>query len=214
MQRARSAEAKAERFALILDATAEWFDAVGADLTLDQVAESAGLTRTTLYGYAATREELLVLLTERELTLWFADVDARLRRQRTNAGIARVLADTLLETPRVAPLLALCGTVFERNISPGAALRWKRLLHDQLLVVGATIDAVANAQPGCGARLLLHTYASVTGLHSVAFPPAVAAKAIADGGLDALCIDYSHELRTALNAAAAVLLKPNRKATP
>lgn len=213
MQRARSPEAKAERVALILDATAEWFDAAGADLTLDQVAESAGLTRTTLYGYAATREELLVLLSERELTAWFADVEPALRRQRSATGIARTLTDTLLATARLAPLLALCGTVFERNISPAAALRWKQMLHDRLLAVGATIDVAAAAQPGSGARLLLHTYAAVTGLHAVAFPPTVAAKAIADGGLGALRIDYPTELRSAIHAAATTLLKPHRKVT-
>lgn len=211
MQRARSDEAKAERLSAILDATAEWFDRAGSDLTLDQVAATAGLTRTTLYGYAATREELLVLLTGRELNEWFDDVTPMLRRCRTSVGVARTLTDTLLAAPRLAPLLALCGTVFERNISGDAAIAWKQNLHDYLLQTGSVIDLATRSRTGAGARLLLHVYASVTGLHGVAFPPPVAAKAIADAGLTGLLISHDAELRLAITALTSTLLQPAQR---
>jgi AcrR family transcriptional regulator len=215
MLRARSDEAKAKRLAVILDAAAEWFDAAGTDLTLDQVAVTAGLTRTTLYGYAATREELLILLTGRELDAWFAQVTPMLRRCRTSVGVARALTDTLLASPRLAPLLALCGTVFERNISADAAIGWKQSLHDHLVHTGSVIDLATRSRAGAGARLLLHVYASLTGLHSVAFPPPIAAKAIADAGLTGLVINHEAELRLAITALAATLLQPaQRKSAP
>jgi AcrR family transcriptional regulator len=211
MLRARSDEAKAERLVAILDAAAQWFDAVGPDLTLDQVAATAGLTRTTLYGYAATREELLILLSTRELNTWFATVNPVLRRCRTSVGVARALADTLLDATRLAPLLALCGTVFERNISLEAATVWKQNLHDQLIETGTLIDRATRSRDGSGARLLLHTYASVTGLHSIANPPSVAAKAIAEAGLQGLRIDHETELRAAITIAASSFLQPAQR---
>jgi AcrR family transcriptional regulator len=213
MLRARSDEAKAMRLEVILDAAAHWFDAVGPDLTLDQIAITAGLTRTTLYGYAATREEVLILLTARELDAWFAAVDPPLRRCRTSMGVARTLADTLMEADRLAPLLALCGTSFERNISLDAATTWKLNLHGHLIKTGTLIDRATRSRDGSGARLLLHVYASVTGLHSIAHPPPIAAKAIAEAGLSALRIDHEAELRMAIAALASTLLQPAHRRT-
>lgn len=211
MLRARSDEAKAERLGAILDATAQWFDVAGPDLTLDQVAATAGLTRTTLYGYAATREEVLVLLTARELNIWFAVVTPMLRRCRTSIGVARSLTDTLLGTARLVPLLALCATMFERNISLDAAVLWKRGLHNHLIAAGSVIDVATRSRSGSGARLLLHVHASATGLHSIAFPPAVAAKAIADAGLAAMRIDTEAELRLAITSLAFAILQPAQR---
>lgn len=215
MQRARSDEAKAERLGAILDATAQWFDVAGPDLTLDQVAATAGLTRTTLYGYAATREEVLVMLTSRELDEWFDEVTPLLRRCRTSIGVARSLTDTLLATARLVPLLALCGTVLERNISLDAARRWKQNLHDHLLASGTVIDIATRSRAGSGARLLLHVHASATGLHGIAFPSPIAAKAIADAGLTGMLIDPGAELRLAITALASTILQPaQRKPAP
>ncbi len=214
MKRARSDEAKAERLSVILDAAAHWFDAVGHDLTLDQVAVTAGLTRTTLYGYASTREEVLILLSARELDTWFGVVNPLLRRCRTAMGIARTLTDTLVACGRLAPLLALCGTVLERNISLDAATSWKQNLHDRLLETGAIIDSSTRSRDGSGVRLLLHTYASLTGLNGVASPPPIAAKAIADAALHGLRIDFETELRVAVAVFASSFLQPaQRKST-
>jgi AcrR family transcriptional regulator len=216
VQRAKSAEAKAIRRAAILDATANWFDQVGAELTLDHVAQSAGLTRSTLYGYAATREELLLALTSREIAAWFEAVSSGLRRVRTTDGVARVVTTELLTRPRLPALLALCPTVFERNITDAAAAQWKLDLHEQVMSLGIAIDAITSARAGSGARFLLHAYAVVTGLHGIAFPPPIAAKAIADGALDLLRIDFETELTAAIAGAARAFLPASsrRKDTP
>jgi AcrR family transcriptional regulator len=206
VQRARSTEAKAIRRASILDATASVFRTRGPALTLDDVAASAGLTRATLYGYATTREELLVLLTERELVAWFTDVELKLRRATTTDQVAAALTTTLLAKELLAPLLALCGPVLEANVSVAVARRWKLLLHDELLRIGALIDNATRADAGSGARLLLHVHATYTGLHSLANPPEIAAKAIAELGLTALRISFADELTTSIRVLTTSLL--------
>jgi AcrR family transcriptional regulator len=208
MQRARSVEAKQERRQAIINATRRCFDAHGPDLTLDQVASTAGLTRTTLYGYVATREEVLLLLIAEELTEWAEAVQRSLPRLRAPSGVARVVADRLVEHSRVAPLLGLCGIVVERNVSPDGVLAWKHVAHECIVSLGAGIDQTLNTPVGSGARFLLHTYSVATGLHTVAFPTTAAAKAIADGGLTELTIDFATELRIALLALAQMLLVP------
>ena len=206
MLRARSEVAKTIRRAAILDAAALRFDEVGTDLTLDQVASAAGLTRSTLYGYAATREELLLLLTSRELDGFFDHLAGGIRRRRSANGVAVLVLDAVIARPRLAPLLASCSVVFERNISLDAAIVWKQHLHDHLLVTGAQIDSTLGLVDGSGARFLLHVHAAVSGLHGVAFPPEVAAEAITDAGLDALRVDFAEELIVSLTALAGVLL--------
>jgi AcrR family transcriptional regulator len=207
MQRARSREHRNERLTAILDATGSLFDVIGPDLTLANIADATHLTRTTLYGYAATREELLLLLTERELSGWFERVSAQLARVRSVNGVVNVTVDELIATPRLAPLLALCGVLVERNVSLDAAVAWKSHLQQQVLGVGSQIDGVSSSTGGSGARFLLHVYASMTGLHSLAFPTETAAKAIAASGADVLVVNFERELRQAVAALAHSLLR-------
>jgi AcrR family transcriptional regulator len=214
VQRARSEEAKAERLRSIVDAAARCFDGVGIDVTLDQIAVASGLTRTTLYGYGTTKEEILLLLADREVSEWFSVVTPALARARSSKGVVRVLTDSIVERPRFISVLALCGPILERNVSVEAATAWKQRLHDQLLAAGGSIDAALHVSIGSGARLLLHVYAVATGLHSVAAPPAVAAKAIADAGLCALEVDFASELRVAVGALAATLLSDPNSMNP
>jgi AcrR family transcriptional regulator len=207
MQRARSAEHRQERLTAILDATASLFDALGPDLTMAHIADATNLTRTTLYGYAATREELLLMLTDRELSAWFDRVSSKLDRVRSVNGVVKVISDELLGTARLAPLLALCSVLTERNVSLDAALRWKVRLQKQVLDVGRQIEAICTSPPGSGARFLLHVHASMTGLHSLAYPTETAAKAIAQSGSRVLVIDFARELPHAVAALAHSLFR-------
>jgi AcrR family transcriptional regulator len=206
VQRARSVEHRQARLTAILDAVAAEFDVRGPDLTLGQIAEATGLTRTTLYGYAATREELLLLLTERELTRWFAQVQLRLSHLRSASAVSRAIVDELLVFPRLPSLLALCSVLVERNVSLEAATRWKAHLQHQVVECGESIDRICEVDAGAGTRFLLHTYASLIGLHSLAFPPEVAAKAISGSNAQALVVDFERELRFSISTLASTLL--------
>ncbi len=203
VQRARSDEAKAIRLLAILAATSELFDEVGPALTLSQVAERSHLSRTTLYGYASTKEELLLLLTGSELQQFFVSVTLEL-----NSGEqpADAVASVVCSLPRLAPLLTLTAPVFETNVSLEAATAWKVQVHDGLVSTGALIDQHTDATPGSGARFLLHSYAVVTGLHMVAQPAPIAQKAIESANLSALRIEFRGELLIALHALQDALL--------
>jgi AcrR family transcriptional regulator len=207
VQRARSEQNRTERYEAILDATAHHFDLIGPELTLAHVANTSGLTRTTLYGYATSREELLLALTDRELTDWFSRVTHSLLSVRSVNGTTRVVISEILSQPRLAPLLALCNVMVERNVSYAAAVTWKTKLQRQILELGAVIDQVSKAPSGAGARFLLHVHASLTGLHSLAFPSPIASKAISDEGLSALDVDLATELRIAIPALAIAILQ-------
>jgi AcrR family transcriptional regulator len=211
VQRARSQANRAQRLTDILEAAAILFDQNGPDVTLDQVATAVGLTRSTLYGYASTKEELLLLLVDAELTDWFVDIIAAVRRCRTAGGVARAIVEQVVARPRLAPLLAQCSIVFERNVSLDAAKQWKVRIHDQLREAGRVIDTTLQTRPGSGSRFLLHVHASVVGLHSLASPPPIAAKAIAETGLAVLLVDFDRELHVAVRSLAETLLTTSKE---
>jgi AcrR family transcriptional regulator len=201
VQRARSDHAKAARLGEILDAAALLFDEFGADLTLLDVAQRTGLSRTTLYGYAATKEELLLLLTSDELRRFFSRLTTGLGTQ----PLDTLICDCVFGQPRLAPLLTMTPTVFERNISSDVARSWKTELADLLSDCGVAIERHHAVSPGVGARLLLHTNAVVTGLHAIAHPPMVIEQTIADANLTQLQIDFQTELRIAVAALVSAL---------
>jgi Tetracyclin repressor-like, C-terminal domain len=119
--------------------------------------------------------------------------------------------DQFVARPRLAPLLTQCSIVFERNVSLDAAKQWKVRVHDQLLDAGRVIDTTLQTRPGTGARFLLHTYASVVGLHSLASPTPIAAKAIAETGLAALVVNFDRELHVAIRSLAETLLSTSKE---
>jgi TetR/AcrR family transcriptional regulator len=211
MPRARSDEAKAQRFAEILAATADLFDEVGPDLSLQQVAARCGLARTSLYGYAQTKEELLLLLTAAELRSFFAHLDNALGvGERPAVAVATAVA----ALPRLAPLLTVSPTVIESNVSFEAALAWKQQIHTSLLQTGGALDRLADAPKGSGARFLLHAYAVVTGLYLISNPAPIAAKAIDTGGFSELRIEFRGELLIALSALEHQLLPHPKVSAP
>ena len=215
MQRARSPESKEQRWTEVLAAATDCFDSLGPDLTLRHVAEAAGLTRTTLYGYAATREELLLRLLQNELETWFAEVRSAVARRRTPSGVAEVITERVVAQPRLAPLLNPSARSCSSATSPktprvpgrrGSKTRcWKP--------VRRSIERPEQHRE-LVLRFLLHVAATVTGLHGVAAPAPVAAKVIAERGLDALRIDFSSELQVAVDALAAALLSSKKEGNP
>jgi AcrR family transcriptional regulator len=211
MQRARSDEAKTARLQSILMAASALFSEFGPHMTLAQVASHAGLSRTTLYGYANTKEELLLLLVGADLERFQATVTNSLR---DGAGPAVSVASAVTGVPTFAALLSLAGSVLESNVSYDAAMAWKQQVHRCVLNLGTAIDETTNAAAGSGARFLLHAYASVTGLYSVANPVSIAAKAIDDAGLTILRIEFRGELLISLTALEHALLAPPSQFTP
>ena len=46
------------------------------DITLKEIGQRTSFTRTSIYNYFQTREEIFLALTQREYEAWTADLDA------------------------------------------------------------------------------------------------------------------------------------------
>jgi AcrR family transcriptional regulator len=154
-QRARSVEDKARRSEdLLVAAEAEARARGGVRfVTLAGVTERAGLHRTGVRRYYASKEELLLALAEDGWRRWSASV-----RSRCEAGprlspeeVGLLLADTLAEQPVFCDLLTHVALSLEGDVSTERAREYKTHAfeaHDALVGALETASGMTTAQLG------------------------------------------------------------------
>ena len=68
----------------IVDACASLYETMGfKDITIRDIGEKTSLTRTSIYNYFQTKEEIFLALLEREHRLWIADLEEIARANRS-----------------------------------------------------------------------------------------------------------------------------------
>ena len=94
----------------IVNACAELYETMSfRDITLKEIGQRTSFTRTSIYNYFQTREEIFLALTQREYEAWTADLDALCAQSGTlSAGeFAGALARTLERRTRMLKLMAM-----------------------------------------------------------------------------------------------------------
>lgn len=170
-QRARKPEEQQIRREAILAAARELFDAEGPQgAGLNAIAAKAGFTKSNVYRYFESREEVLLSLFLAELTEVTAAFEARtaLLADGDIPGIANALTRCFVDRPRFGILLSMIVAVLEQNVSEAKIIELKRSiiaanarvggaihhrlrgskLEDCLWVAGTTATLVAGMWPG------------------------------------------------------------------
>lgn len=203
-QRARKEEDKAARREAILAVASK---ALGrrqyASVTMAEIAEQCGLAKGTLYLYFDSKEELFLATLEVELAAWFDRLGASLveAKRVSAARFGQLVAKSLVEHGTLADLLPLLHTVLEQNIRLEAAVRFKQMLRDRVLLGGQLVETVVEGmRPGDGVKLLLRTHALVVGLRQMADPPPQLRELLEREDLAVLHVDFEPELAATLTA--------------
>jgi AcrR family transcriptional regulator len=120
-QRARSAEAKQQREAAILDAATKLGAARGIrQVTLTDIADAVGMHKSAMLRYFETREQIFLRLTAAGWREWSAALRQRLGALPPGApaaAVAEACADSLVARPVFCDLLAQAPLNLERNVS-------------------------------------------------------------------------------------------------
>ncbi|WP_169948787.1 TetR family transcriptional regulator [Microbispora sp. H11081] len=152
-QRARSAQDKARRSEDLLVAAEAEAQARGGVrfVTLAGVTERAGLHRTGVRRYYASKEELLLALAEDGWRRWSAAVRDRcaadVRLSPEDVGL--LLADTIAEQPVFCDLLTHVALSLEGDVSADRARRYKTRAfeaHDALVAALRAASGMTTAQ--------------------------------------------------------------------
>ena len=139
-QRARSAEAKQQREAAILDAARSLGEQHGIrQVTLTDIADAVDLHKSAMLRYFETREQIFLTLTAAEWRSWSAALRHRTNALTTGAdpaAVARAIADSLVDRPLFCDLLAQAPLNLERNVSLESVRAFK-------LVTLGEVDAIS-----------------------------------------------------------------------
>jgi TetR/AcrR family transcriptional regulator, cholesterol catabolism regulator len=211
--RARAPARKAERAEAILDAAEERvLREPFAEIQMSDLARRVGLVKGTLYLYFPTKEALFLAVARRVLDRFFAAAEAELAAApASRAGACAALLRATQAEPALRPLLAVLHTGLEHNVSERELAAFKHFLRDELLALGARIDARLRWPAGSGARLVLRLHVLLIGLHHVATPsPAVQRVLAADDSLALFQLDFDAQLAELLPLLATPLSKGDR----
>lgn len=157
-QRARRPEQKEERRQHLLD-TAKTILIEGLDvheMSLNELARRAEMTKSNVYRYFENREELLLALLEEQSYLWQRELHGRLAAETGRAStlewVADTIADVTVSRPLMCRLLSVLPSVIEHNVSPERLAEFKRGV---VAMQGALAQELHRHQPKIAAARFL-----------------------------------------------------------
>lgn len=161
-QRARKPEQRELRRETILAAAAELFDSEGPRGTsLSAIAARAGFTKSNIYRYFESREEVLISLLHEEIDRFLTSLEELLRTVPAGDAVAvsHGVTGAFLKHPRFAHLLSILFATLEQNVSVEILVALKRhiatmadrlgaLIHDRLPTISQAECAWAGMTIG------------------------------------------------------------------
>ena len=198
--RATNPSAKEARGQQILAAAAELLERWSySDITMDRIAERAGVAKGTLYLYFRTKEALFLSLHEGRLNAWYSELQTLADRGANTvdpAAAARVIASTLAARPILVHLHGLLHSTLGHNIDFETTVAFRRRQHGRISALASSLARrVENLSVRRVARFLIQLEVVVGGLSWAAHPPPLIAKALEEEDLAAFRVDFEEELR-------------------
>lgn len=96
------------RYEEILDACAELYEVMPyKDITILKLAQHTSFTRTSIYNYFASKEEIFLALLKREYLAWTEDLNALAERPKDRAGFAERFSALLEKRKCMLKLLSM-----------------------------------------------------------------------------------------------------------
>lgn len=105
-----SAELTAARKEEIIAACGRLYETMSfKEITIKEIGAETSFTRTSIYNYFETKEEIFLALLQKEYDLWVDAMDAVMAENAamTREELARALAKTLTDRPRLLRLLSM-----------------------------------------------------------------------------------------------------------
>jgi len=212
-QRARSTDDKARRSEDLLVAAESIARELGGVrfVTLAPVTERAGLHRTGVRRYYASKEELLLELAERGWRQWRDAMNAELQ-DRDGLGpreVATVMADTIASLPVFCDLLTHVTLSLEGDVDIERARRYKAnsfAVHDEIVT---TLDRASTMTVEQIQALVAATLAFAAAFWQVSHPtPTLAALYEQVPSWGHVALDFEPRLRLLLRSTAVGLAAP------
>ena len=170
-ERARTEEQKESRIAEIVAATARLHETHRLeDINLSLIAKEAKFTRSNLYKYFTSKEEIFLEFIKRDTELWRQDVATAYEQDRTYSvkEFASIWVRVLVKHTRFLRLQSILYTILEKNVSVESLVDFKRNLNEDFTTLIEVVRAALPAcTPGKAAEFILLQSAMVSGLYAM-----------------------------------------------
>lgn len=197
IKRAYTEEDKQLREQKIIDAAQQLLMERGyLNINMNDVAQTAGLAKGTVYLYFKTKEELFLSVVELQVSNWIEGIHLALveiSKPSSNEAIARLLVTSVADRPLLTRLLAISPLVLEYNVSYERAASHKRFLVEQMNIISHLLEESLGLKPGEGAFLLLRFSILIGGLEGIAHPSPISKLAM-EQEMPVLLVDFEEEL--------------------
>jgi AcrR family transcriptional regulator len=196
-QRARTPGQKEERRQAILGAAAALLTERPPDqISLNEIARRCQLTKSNLYRYFSSREEIFMAILSNDLDEWAAALrDLGLGANPTNEDIAHALMSSVIRPPRLLLLLGQLTSVIERNVAMESLIDFKLQFKERS---GLVAEALAAQIPGftkdTAMQLLFHQLILIQGLWPLLHPSEVISELADHPEVGSLFIPFEHAL--------------------
>ena len=124
----------------IIEACARLYETMSfKEITIKEIGAATSFTRTSIYNYFETKEEIFLALLQKEYELWVEAMDAVMaeRAAMTRDELAQTIARTLSDRPRLLRLLSMNLYDMEANSRPERLAEFK-------VAYGSSLDAVTR----------------------------------------------------------------------
>ena len=206
-QRARNPEQKEQRRAALLEAAATLFEQEGLDgVSLNAIANQAGISKGNIYRYFESREDIFLHLLLAYYQEWVVTLERALAPLAGNGDVetvARAMADSYGAHPRFASLVAVTSSVLEKNITTDAVVWFKTRMLDVAIRVANAIHASLPAlDMERTQRFIRYAHLLMVALWPAAHPPPAVREALERPELQFACVEFE---RDAVGAVATLL---------
>lgn len=206
-QRARKPEEISQRRETLLAAAAELFDAEGpAGAGLNAIAAKAGFTKSNVYRYFESREQVLLELFQGEFVELVDALVAALPEVASGDvdAIARTITATFLARPRCCELISILSSTLEQNVSEEtiAGVKAHMFKHNGRAVVALAARLPGATAADCGWAIAM-IGSVLAGMWPGAHPPPAAKAVLARPEFAHLRMDVARDLERAAKALLA-----------
>jgi AcrR family transcriptional regulator len=145
-KRARSDEQKEQRVRELTDTAARLYETTPlAEITIAMIAREAGWTRSNVYKYFATKEEVFLELLRFDVAAWCGDVEVLCKGwSGSTSDFAQAWAELPMRNLRMVELMTVLLSVLERNCSVERLTAFKAALREDMVRIG---QALSEALP-------------------------------------------------------------------
>lgn len=128
----------------IVSACAQLYKNMGfKEITLGDIGKRTSFTRTSIYNYFQTKEEIFLALLQREYEAWISDLEAEMAKQRTLSAdaLAGMLADTLQRRRCMLKLMSMNLYDMEGNSRMENLVAFKRVYACSMMTVSRCLQS-------------------------------------------------------------------------